>query len=95
VPAGDLVRDPPRDCRGLARADSREDAERSAYHLDGPALLGVQTGEDPARVRKRLGDAPAGFNVMGWEEVLVPSLKSVAEPLVGCAEPVVGVRCRC
>ena len=42
----DLVRDPPRDRRRLARARAREDADRPAHGLDRAPLLGVELGED-------------------------------------------------
>ena len=45
----DLVRDPARDRRRLARAGAREDADRSAHSLDRRALLRVETGEDVFR----------------------------------------------
>ncbi len=45
----DLVRDPARDRRRLARAGAREDADRPAHGLDRRALLRVETGEDVFR----------------------------------------------
>ena len=42
----DLLRDPARDRRRLARTGPREDADRAANRLGGPALLGVQTVEN-------------------------------------------------
>ena len=45
----DLVRDPARDRRRLARAGAREDAHRTAHGLDRCALLRVEAGEDVFR----------------------------------------------
>jgi hypothetical protein len=42
----DLVRDPVRDRRGLARARAGEDADRSAHRLRGEPLLRVERAED-------------------------------------------------
>src|SRR5204862_2734146 len=46
----DLVRDPPRDRRRLARPGAGENADRPANRLDGPPLLVVQAREDALRV---------------------------------------------
>jgi hypothetical protein len=46
----DLVRDPVRDRRGLARARAGEDADRSAHRLRGEPLLRVERAEDDVGV---------------------------------------------
>ena len=45
----DLLRDPPRDRRRLARAGAGEDADRAAHRLGRAPLLGVQAVEDVHR----------------------------------------------
>ena len=54
----DLVRDPPRDRRRLARPCAGEDADRAAHRLGGAPLLGIQPFEH--RHPGTLAAAPAG-----------------------------------
>src|SRR4051812_26602209 len=72
--ARDLMRDPARDRRGLARAGAREDADRSADGLHGAPLLGVQPVEDV-----HAATVPGGPDGIGPEpETKVEQLRNVS-----------------
>jgi hypothetical protein len=64
---GDLVRDPVRDRRRLARPGSRQDADGAYDGLDGTPLLGVELHRSSVRGRigrDRHGTAP--YRPPGW-----------------------------
>src|SRR5439155_18650785 len=99
-----LVRDPPRDRRRLARAGARKDADGTTHRLDRTPLLGVQPVEDRGRVhratlapvrdgavtikRRDSAESPPAASLLGRRTLACPLVGDETHQLLSTAEAV-------